>query len=96
MSVSRDRIGSIPQSTGVYILKDAKGRSMYVGKAKNLRARIRSYFAKGEDAQRPQIRYLMNIGLHAATMVPGSFFNGNEQVRSNPWAFFTTYTWYGF
>jgi len=59
MSVSREKIGSIPQSTGVYILKDIRGRSMYIGKAKNLRSRIRSYFAKGEDVQRPHIRYLM-------------------------------------
>ena len=33
---------------------------MYIGKAKNLRSRVRSYFAKGEDVQRPQIRYLMD------------------------------------
>lgn len=59
MSVSREKISSIPPSTGVYILKDGKGRSIYIGKAKNLRARVRSYFAKGEDVQRPQIRYLM-------------------------------------
>jgi len=59
MSVSRERINSVPPSTGVYILKDKKGRSIYVGKAKNLRSRVRSYFAQGEDAQRPQIHYLM-------------------------------------
>lgn len=43
-----------------------------------------------------QIRYLMNLGLHAGYMVPGSFYNGNEQVKSNPWAMFTTFTWYAF
>lgn len=59
MSVSKEKISSIPPSTGVYILKDKKGRSMYIGKAKNLRSRVRSYFAMGEDVQRPQIRYLM-------------------------------------
>ena len=59
MSVTPEKVASIPSSTGVYILKDKKGRSMYVGKAKNLRARVRSYFARAEDVQRPQIRYLM-------------------------------------
>ena len=59
MSISRDKLSSVPPSTGVYILKDKKGRSVYVGKAKNLRSRVRSYFAQGEGAQRPQIRYLM-------------------------------------
>ena len=59
MSIGRERIDSIPPSIGVYILKDKGGKSLYVGKAKNLRSRVRSYFAQGEDAQRPQIRYLM-------------------------------------
>ena len=59
MSFDKERISSIPPSTGVYILKDGKGRSLYVGKAKNLRSRVRSYFSKGDDAQRPQIYYLM-------------------------------------
>ena len=53
MSVSREKISTIPPSTGVYILKDKKGRSIYIGKAKNLRARVGSYFAKREDVQRP-------------------------------------------
>lgn len=59
MSLSKDKIRSVPPSTGVYILKDEKGRSIYIGKAKNLRARVRSYLNDGEDAQRPQILYLM-------------------------------------
>jgi excinuclease ABC subunit C len=37
--------GSIPESPGVYRFRDGKGRVIYVGKAKNLRARLNSYFA---------------------------------------------------
>ena len=37
--------GSIPESPGVYRFRDAHGRVVYVGKAKNLRARLNSYFA---------------------------------------------------
>jgi excinuclease ABC subunit C len=36
--------GSIPTGPGVYRFRDAKGRVIYVGKAKNLRARLSSYF----------------------------------------------------
>ncbi len=36
--------GTIPTSPGVYRFRDAKGRVIYVGKAKNLRARLTSYF----------------------------------------------------
>jgi len=37
--------GSIPESPGVYRFRDSRGRVVYVGKAKNLRARLNSYFA---------------------------------------------------
>ena len=37
--------GSIPESPGVYRFRDSGGRVIYVGKAKNLRSRLNSYFA---------------------------------------------------
>ncbi|HWG60376.1 MAG TPA: excinuclease ABC subunit UvrC [Streptosporangiaceae bacterium] len=37
--------GSIPESPGVYRFRDPHGRVIYVGKAKNLRSRLNSYFA---------------------------------------------------
>ena len=37
--------GSIPESPGVYRFRDARGRVVYVGKAKSLRSRLNSYFA---------------------------------------------------
>jgi excinuclease ABC subunit C len=40
----RPATGSIPTSPGVYRFKDPRGRVIYVGKAKNLRARLSSYF----------------------------------------------------
>ena len=60
MSLTKEKVASVPASTGVYLLKDKKGRSVYIGKAKNLRSRVFSYLGDGEDAQRPHITYLMN------------------------------------
>ena len=40
----RPEPGSIPAQPGVYRFRDARGRVVYVGKAKNLRARLSSYF----------------------------------------------------
>ena len=40
----RDKVASLPLSPGVYLYKDAGARVIYVGKAKSLRARVRSYF----------------------------------------------------
>ncbi|TFD62912.1 excinuclease ABC subunit UvrC [Cryobacterium suzukii] len=41
----RPKTGEIPTSPGVYRFRDATGRILYVGKAKNLRARLSNYFA---------------------------------------------------
>jgi excinuclease ABC subunit C len=39
-----EKIRSLPTSPGVYLYKNPEGEVIYVGKAKNLRARVRSYF----------------------------------------------------
>jgi len=41
------KIRTLPASAGVYLYKNAAGQIIYVGKAKNLRARVRSYFLEG-------------------------------------------------
>jgi excinuclease ABC subunit C len=40
----RERIRKLPETPGVYFMKDGKGRVLYVGKAKNLRNRVSTYF----------------------------------------------------
>jgi excinuclease ABC subunit C len=40
----RDQVAELPTTPGVYLYKDAYGVVIYVGKAKNLRSRVRSYF----------------------------------------------------
>src|ERR1022692_2478789 len=47
------KIRSLPTSAGVYLYKNAEGDVIYVGKAKNLRSRVASYFheARWEDAK---------------------------------------------
>jgi excinuclease ABC subunit C len=47
------KIRSLPTTAGVYLYKNAEGEVIYVGKAKNLRSRVSSYFHEGrwEDAK---------------------------------------------
>ncbi len=42
----KTKISAFPTSPGVYLHKDKKGHILYVGKAKSLRSRVRSYFGK--------------------------------------------------
>ena len=44
----QDKVSQLPTQTGVYLFKDAQEKVIYVGKAKSLRARVRSYFADGK------------------------------------------------
>jgi excinuclease ABC subunit C len=48
-----EKIRSLPATAGVYLYKNAEGEVIYVGKAKNLRSRVSSYFHEGrwEDAK---------------------------------------------
>jgi excinuclease ABC subunit C len=39
----------IPTHSGIYLMKDKDGRIIYIGKAKNLRNRVRSYFIKNQN-----------------------------------------------
>ncbi len=42
----KQKVKSFPTGPGVYLMKDSQGRVIYVGKAKNLKARAGSYFQK--------------------------------------------------
>src|SRR4026207_2485751 len=53
-----ERISHLPESPGVYLWKDADGKVLYVGKAKRLRSRVRSYVA-ADHAESVKTRALM-------------------------------------
>ena len=42
----------LPEAPGVYVFTDANGAGLYVGKSKNLRHRVRTYFTAAENRQR--------------------------------------------
>jgi excinuclease ABC subunit C len=46
------KLDGLPAQSGVYLFKDAKGVVVYVGKAKSLRSRVRSYFQAGGSDSR--------------------------------------------
>ena len=56
------KVPMLPESPGVYLWKDAEGTVLYVGKAKRLRSRVRSY-VNADHQESPRTRVLM---AHAA------------------------------
>src|SRR6266568_5134391 len=53
----QEQLKGLPTKPGVYLFRDAEGQLLYVGKAKSLRPRVRSYFqARGRD--RPTLSQL--------------------------------------
>jgi len=71
MTFDRSQIREFPAKPGVYVMKDAKGTVIYVGKAKNLRDRVGQYFAQGGDT-RPMIPYLIAKVADVETIVVSS------------------------
>ena len=58
----RPKTGEIPTSPGVYRWLDEKGRILYIGKAKNLRSRLSSYFAP-LDSLHPRTRRMVETAV---------------------------------
>ena len=47
----REQLTNLPRNPGVYLFRDESDDVLYVGKAKSLRARVRSYFNRGDGRQ---------------------------------------------
>ena len=60
-TVIDEKLNMLPAAPGVYIMKDAAGRVIYVGKAVSLRSRVRSYFAEnpGQGSHGDKIKALV-------------------------------------
>lgn len=54
----KEKVSELPQSPGVYLMKSKVGKIIYVGKAKSLRSRVRSYFGESQDLS-PKTRLLV-------------------------------------
>jgi excinuclease ABC subunit C len=57
----REKLDALPTKPGVYLMKDASGKVLYVGKAVSLRARVRSYFHASASHNPKTQRLVANI-----------------------------------
>jgi excinuclease ABC subunit C len=71
MPVDLELVAKLPTKPGVYLFRDGRGQVLYVGKAKSLRARVRSYFQAGAELgakNRELVRHIESLD----TIVVGS------------------------
>lgn len=54
LNLSREQIDQLPNKPGVYYFRDQKGKVIYVGKAKNLKSRVRSHFTHNGAGRQKQ------------------------------------------
>lgn len=61
-SALREALDHLPRSPGVYLMRDSAGRIIYIGKAKSLRSRVRSYFTpKAFDGRSQFLALVANV-----------------------------------
>jgi len=53
--IIEEKLRNLPDEPGVYIMKDAAGHIIYIGKAVSLKNRVRSYFQKGAKGEKTEI-----------------------------------------
>ena len=64
-----EKVATAPESPGVYLLKDAKGRVLYVGKARVLRDRLQAYTQPKDD---PRLQSLVSKVADLETVITRS------------------------
>ncbi|HYF39927.1 MAG TPA: excinuclease ABC subunit UvrC [Gemmatimonadales bacterium] len=78
------KLDTLPEGPGVYLWKDREGEVLYVGKAKRLRSRVRSYFAS-DFPDSPRNRLLQRLIADVETIVvpsePGSLILENNLIK---------------
>src|SRR4029450_2712106 len=68
-STLETKLAGIPPGPGVYLYKDADGAPIYVGKARSLRSRVRSYFQDSRDLD-PRLYQMLQSTADADFVVP--------------------------
>ncbi|MEX0935493.1 MAG: excinuclease ABC subunit UvrC [Gemmatimonadota bacterium] len=65
------KLDHLPTSPGVYLFKDAEGEPLYIGKAKSIRSRVRSYF-RNDRSKGIRVQELVRRAEDVDTIVVGS------------------------
>lgn len=67
-----EKVKGLPTTSGVYIFKDAAGDIIYVGKAKNLRSRVRSYFSEAAAMEQAKVNAIQRMAVELDYILTGT------------------------
>jgi excinuclease ABC subunit C len=67
MTSINEKLANLPARPGVYLMRDKAAKVIYVGKAKDLRARVRAYFNNSDE--RSQVEFLVRRIMDFETLV---------------------------
>jgi excinuclease ABC subunit C len=70
MAIHGEKLTNLPSRPGVYLMRDERGKVIYVGKAKDLRGRVRAYFHSPDG--RCQVEFLVRRVADIETLVTSS------------------------
>jgi len=73
MAYSKEQVSKLPTQPGVYRFINKDGKVIYVGKAKNLRKRVASYFNKSQVPNRKTLRMIWEVNQVECTIVNSEF-----------------------
>jgi excinuclease ABC subunit C len=84
MKLLQDKIKKLPTSPGVYVFKDTKNKTLYIGKAASLKDRVGSYFNSRNEFARPidfAIDQIVNIETKKTDSVLEAYFLEQELIK---------------
>jgi len=84
--VDSERLEALPTEPGVYLFKSERGRVLYVGKAQNLRTRVRSYFQAGGDGRirvPPLVERTRDVDVVVTRNVKDALLLENELIKQH-------------
>jgi DNA polymerase-3 subunit epsilon len=95
----REKVSAFPKRPGVYIMKNASGTVLYVGKAKNLHDRVGSYFSRG-NTEGTKLAQLMRTARDISYEETGSELSAllleSKKIKEFNPKFNTVDRWYKF
>lgn len=83
--ITDEYITNLPDSPGVYLFKDEAKEILYVGKARNIKDRVRSYFRKGKKDSKTErlLRHVDNISIVMTGNEKEAFLLENNLIKEH-------------